>query len=106
MSKRSTIEELEADLGEQLRAERLRSNLRQADLAKSAGISINTLRRLEAGDGSSVTALISVVKALGREAWLASFRPPVTISPLQMLKSTKTRQRAAGTRGSNPEESA
>ena len=82
------------ELGEQLRAARLRRNLTQEELASRAGISRSAVRSLERG-GSTVATLVRVLKAL---AWLKSLQPQVTISPLQMLRSSKPRQRARSAR--------
>lgn len=87
--------ELEAWLGEQLRAERLRKNITMADLAIRAGVSDQTIRALEAGRGGRVESLIRVAVALGRKDWLTSFRPPVKISPLQIAQGTPRRQRGS-----------
>lgn len=47
MTEHRTPSELERDLGEQIRNERLRKNLTRKVLAKEAGISEQTLRNLE-----------------------------------------------------------
>ena len=97
-----TSEELEAELGEQLRAARVRNNVSQATLAKQAGVAVTALRRLELGQGATVSTLVSVVRVLGRQTWLDSLQPAVTISPLQMLKSTRQRHRAGSPHKSKP----
>ncbi len=89
-----TTEELEGELGAQLRAARLRRNLSQADLAASAGIALGSLRNLEVGKGATVTTLVRVIRSLCLEDWLVGLQPEVTISPMQMLKAKKPRQRA------------
>jgi hypothetical protein len=99
----ATPAELEAMLGEQLRAERLRKNLTMDTVAEMAGVSVNTLRSLEAGQGGRVESLIRVVRALGKAAWLESFRPAVTISPLQIAQGKPRRQRATRTTPKNKE---
>lgn len=91
----STPQELELSLGEQLRAERLRKNISLEDLSSMAGVSKGTLRSLESGSGGRVESLLRVVKALGRGDWIASFAPPVRISPMQIAKGVKHRQRAS-----------
>lgn len=90
----ATTEELLVELGEQLRAQRLRANLTLEDVAQKTGLSINAIRRLESGEGSTLASFVSVVKALQREQWLTTFRPPVTINPLDMLNKKAPRQRA------------
>lgn len=90
-----TPEELELELGEQLRTERLRQNITMEDLCLKAGVSKQTLRALETGAGSRVISLVRVIDALGHGAWLGTFRPPVRISPLQVARGVASRQRAA-----------
>jgi transcriptional regulator with XRE-family HTH domain len=94
MENMETTDELLADLGEQLRAQRLRANLTLDDVAKKTGMSINAVRRLESGEGSTLSSFVSVLKALQRESWLHTLRPAVTVSPLDMLKQRAPRQRA------------
>ena len=90
-----TAEEWEAELGQQLRDLRLRQNINQQQLAEQAGIALNAVKNLESGKGSTVSTLVKVLRALGRSDWLATLAPAVTVSPLQMLKSRKVRQRAS-----------
>lgn len=89
-----TPEELEALLGEQLRALRLARNIDQITLARRAGIGLTALKRLEAGKGSSLKTLISVVKALERESWLSTVAPMPTVNPLSYTQAAEPRQRA------------
>jgi transcriptional regulator with XRE-family HTH domain len=90
----ATVADLEADLGTKLRQLRLNRNLEQAALAERAGVSLNSLKRLEAGRGSTTRTLLGVVRALGREDWLKTIAPVATINPLTMPRSAKPRQRA------------
>lgn len=92
-----TPDELEIELGEQLRAERLRQNLTMHDIALRAGISEQTLRSLENGSGGRLNSFIRVMKALGQEEWLGTFRPAVRISPMDIVKRAG-RQRLRATR--------
>ena len=57
--------ELEAGLGQQLRALRLRQNIDQRQLAARAGVALNVVKRLETGRGATVKSLIKVLRALG-----------------------------------------
>ena len=97
MSQELSTEELMIELGEQLRAQRLRINLTLEDVAKKTGLSINAVRRLESGEGSTLTSFVAVLKALKRANWLQTLQPPVTINPLDMLKR-EPRKRAFKTR--------
>lgn len=97
MNEPLSADELEAKLGEQLRAARLRRNLSQERLATAAGVALGSLRNLESGKGATVATLLRVVQGLGLTDWLAGLQPEVTISPMQMLKAKRPRQRARRT---------
>jgi len=99
MATRLTTAEWEVKLGQHLRDLRLRQNIDQRQLAERADVALNAVKRLEAGKGATVTSLIAVLRALGREEWLGTLAPQVTVSPLQMLKDRKpVRQRASRTK--------
>ncbi len=102
MNDHRTGAELKAELGERLRAARVRSNVSQATLAKQAGVAVTALRRRALGQGATASTMVSVVRALDRQAWLDSLQPPITISSLQILKSTRQRQRAGSPHKSKP----
>lgn len=91
----ATLDELEASLGQQFRTLRLRSEANQKTLAEKAGVSLSALRNLETGRGVSLKTMLAVLRALGRTDFLNMLAPESTVSPMQMLKSTKApRQRA------------
>lgn len=90
----NTVEELEAEVGLQIKSLRLKMNIDQATLSARAGCSVSALKNLESGNGSTLRTLIPVVRALGREDWLRNVAPMATISPLNMPKAGTTRQRA------------
>lgn len=89
----------EAELGQHLRSLRLRQNLDQRALAERSGVALNVVKRLEAGRGATTRSLIRVLRVLGRADWIHSLAPEVSISPMQMLKTKKPRQRASPRRG-------
>jgi transcriptional regulator with XRE-family HTH domain len=93
--KSQTIEEYEVLVGEQIKALRLKQNIDRATLALRAGCSLSALKNLESGNGSTLHTLVAVVRALGREDWLSNVAPMPTISPLSLLKTGHTRQRAS-----------
>ncbi|MDO8721822.1 MAG: helix-turn-helix transcriptional regulator [Syntrophales bacterium] len=99
MTNSMTTEEWEATLGRQLRDLRLRQNVDQRQLAGLAGVALNVVKNLEAGKGATVKSLVKVLRALGRAEWLDSLAPAVSISPLQMLKTKPSRQRASRGKG-------
>jgi len=89
-----TLGEQELELGDNLKRLRLNKNCDQKTLAARAGISVRALRNLEAGQGSSLKTLLSVVRALGREAWLQTIAPVATINPLTLTSRASKRLRA------------
>jgi transcriptional regulator with XRE-family HTH domain len=82
-----TVEEWEQRLGDQVRAARVAAKVDQATLAALANVSVTALSNLERGKGSSLKTLVATVRALGRTDWLQSLSPPVTVSPLQLLRA-------------------
>lgn len=100
MTHRTTIE-WEVLLGEQLRRHRLLRNLSQTDVAERAGIALSALKNLESGKGATVKTLIKALKTLDRVKWLESLAPTVSISPMQILKMKRPRQRASSPRKDN-----
>jgi transcriptional regulator with XRE-family HTH domain len=96
-----TVEEWETVIGEQVRNARIASDLDQKRLSERANVSVGAVSNLERGKGSSLKTLIAVVRAVGRTDWLDSLAPPVTVSPLQVLRakqrSPRTRERVRAT---------
>lgn len=90
----------EAEVGRQVRQLRLRQDLTQAALARRANVSVSSLQSLEHGHGSSLSTVIGVVRALGRDDWLEGLAPEAPISPMALLEqaTTRERQRASGRR--------
>ena len=94
MDRALTPQELEAALGENLKALRLQKNLDRQTLCGQAGISENALRHLEGGHGATLKTLVRVLRALNREDWIAGIAPQVSINPLHMIHKKSPRQRA------------
>jgi hypothetical protein len=64
-------------------------------LAQRAGIALNAVKHLETGKGATLRSLAQALRVLDRLDWLQALAPTVTISPVQMLKARKPRQRAS-----------
>lgn len=94
-----TIADLETQIGAAIRACRLDRNIDQATLAARAGVSLTAFKRLEAGRGSTLRTLVSVLRALSRESWLDTLAPVATINPLTMPQTARPRQRARKSKG-------
>jgi transcriptional regulator with XRE-family HTH domain len=90
-----TLAEIESLVGDNLRYLRLTKNIDQKTLAERAGVSTRALQNLEAGSGSTLKTLISVVRALDREEWFSRIAPVATINPMTMLRGKEQRQRAS-----------
>jgi len=94
---RST-EELEQELGEQVRRARLRLELSQDELARRANVSVTVVRNIERGRGGSMRSLIRIVRGLGEvDSWLLQLAPEPPLSPLDVLRARgllRERQRA------------
>ena len=95
MGNAKTTEELEKELGQQIRSLRLRKNSIQERLAERAGVALSALKNLESGKGAALKTFIKVLKALERLEWLNTLAPAVSISPMQILHSKPERQRAS-----------
>jgi hypothetical protein len=70
MANRLTTPEWEAEIGWQLRAIRLRTQIDQVELANRAGVALNSVKHLESGKGATMTSFIKVLRALDRVEWL------------------------------------
>lgn len=83
-------------LGERVRALRLARNLSQQELADMGGVSLSTVRRLEASGQGSVLLLVQVALALGAADGLQELfaLPARTIAELDAATQATQRQRA------------
>lgn len=91
-----TDKAIAAELGDRLRALRLRRNMTQQQLAEASVLSLNTIKALEAGNGK-LASIIAVLRELDALASLEAFLPAPSVSPLQLAKRQgKKRQRASG----------
>jgi transcriptional regulator with XRE-family HTH domain len=87
------------ELGDRARQMRLNRNESQSDLAARAGVSVETIRKLEDGRNVSLTTFIKVVRALGALDGLDRVLPELGPSPIQLLEMQgRRRQRASGSR--------
>ena len=100
-----TNKAIENELGQRIRALRLRKNITQQALAEHTTLSPNTIKSLELGRGK-LSTLIAVLRELNALDQLNNFIPQITISPLQLAKMQgKERERASSKRHrNNPED--
>ena len=90
-----TDEAISKEMGDRLKALRLRKNISQQQLALDTTISLNAIRALETGK-AKLTTLIAVLRYLGQLDALDTFLTavPVSTNPRAKLHS-KIRQRAS-----------
>lgn len=82
-------------LGASLARQRLARNQTQAQLAAAAGVSVSTLKRLEAGDNPTLDSLIRVLGALGLAGNLAALAPDASVRPLERASTLRRERRRA-----------
>jgi transcriptional regulator with XRE-family HTH domain len=88
-ARQPTVDELRATLGAAVRRARVRQQIEQSDLAARAGVARGAVSRIENGQGGTINTLVGVVRALGRDDWLAALSPEVTVSPMDMIRRSK-----------------
>jgi transcriptional regulator with XRE-family HTH domain len=99
MSTFRTPAEIQADLGERIRALRLKRNLSQGALALKAGLARNSIVNLENGSNASLATFIAALSALDA----ADIFDPLALaeegpSPIEIFHKKPARQRASRTR--------
>ncbi|MCD8209200.1 MAG: helix-turn-helix domain-containing protein [Bacteroidales bacterium] len=80
-----------AEMGARLKEYRIRKNIQQRELAASAGISLDTVVRIERGESVGVDKLIRVLRVLDmlENVDLLVPEPPMSPILLQKLKGRK-----------------
>ena len=91
-----TTEKWRQELGENLKAIRLRRNTTRKDVAAMANISIGALAKLESGRCVSLDTFIRTVRALGREGWLLDLKPEEIMTYAEAKRMDKPPRRRAG----------
>ncbi|MCI0505704.1 MAG: helix-turn-helix transcriptional regulator [Gammaproteobacteria bacterium] len=89
---------IQKELGQRIKALRLRKNITQKELADAVMLSLNAIKALEAGS-AKLSTLIAVLRELGALDQLDNFIPQTTVSPLQLARMQgKVRERASRAR--------
>ena len=92
-----------AELGSRLARARLARNLTQRQLADQAGVSVDTVRRLERRQSITLTALLRLLRALGQLDVLDLLLGDELPSPIEQLERERgRRRRATGAHGQQP----
>ena len=88
-------EAVAADIGSKLERLRLSRNITQTELARDAGVSERTLRRLESGDGATLDSFVRVLSALKLSQNLDLLVPDPRVRPIERVRTGGTeRQRS------------
>jgi len=87
------------EVGKRIRSIRLGQNLTQADMAEKAGLSKNTVERLENGDTTQLMSFIRICRSLGILDRFEVLLPEPVPSPMAQLRlHNNFRQRASNKR--------
>lgn len=97
-------------IGEKIRDTRLKQNITQESIAKSASISRSSVKKIEAGEIGSFDSLLRIIRSLGMLDTLVELCEDEQISPseyFEMVNSARQnrRKRAVGHLKENREES-
>lgn len=89
-----------ARLGQRMAGLRLAANITQAELATEAGVSARSIKRLEAGENTSLDTLVRVLNALQLDGRLLQALPDPQVRPVERVRlQGRERQRARGRAG-------
>lgn len=91
----SSSEQIEAALCAELAELRLARNISQAQLAEKAGIGLRTIKRFEAGEGTTLDTFIRVLKALEISDNLSALVPDQSVRPLERVSMKGSQRRRA-----------
>lgn len=90
-----TPQMVNSELGKRIQRYRLSLNMKQSELSKRSGVSIATLRRLEAGDDVSMGKLNAVLLTLGLSSNLEYLVPDDGPGPIEYATLGHGRKRAS-----------
>ena len=90
-----TSRQIETEIGSRLARSRLSRNATQSMLAEDAGIGVRTLRRLEAGEPSTLDTFLRVAMALGLDDAILNAIPRGQIRPIERVSRTGSERRRA-----------
>jgi transcriptional regulator with XRE-family HTH domain len=93
----STVKAAMRELGSRMARIRLSRNLTQARLAREAGASVSSIKRIELGENTSLDTFIRVLMALNLEDHLSGFLPNPDVRPVERIRREgRERKRARG----------
>ena len=90
-----TSRQIETEIGSRLARLRLSRNVTQSTLAEDAGIGVRTLRRLEAGEPSTLDTFLRVALALDLADAILGAIPTGQIRPIERVSRIGSERRRA-----------
>ena len=90
-----TSRQIGAEIGSRLAQLRLSRNVTQSMLARDSGIGLRTLRRLEAGEPSTLDTFLRVALALGLGDAILGAIPSGQIRPIERVSRAGAHRRRA-----------
>lgn len=83
------------ELGERIKDIRIAHNMKQEEMAENAGVSLSTVRRIEAGDGSTMDNFLRILRCLNLIQNLEILIPEQHQSAYEIYRQIPKRQRAS-----------
>lgn len=83
-------------IGDFIKANRLKQNKTQQEIATAAGLNRTTLVQMEAGGGGNMLSFIQVMRAIDQLYLFENFEVKEQISPIAMAKLQLGKRRRAG----------
>ncbi|MEE8487171.1 MAG: helix-turn-helix transcriptional regulator [Gemmatimonadota bacterium] len=85
-----TDREVLRTIGKRLATLREAHDLTAVSASRAAGVSRGTLQRAEAGENSTLLTLVRLLRVYGRLGALETFIPEPEISPLKLLRESRS----------------
>lgn len=97
----STESEISQELGRRIAQQRIKKNITQAELANRAAVGISTIKRLEKGEGATLSTFIRVLNSLGliNDLSKIAVKPTLSIQDFEEMNSLNSRKRASHFKG-------
>ena len=83
----SSDDDILKDLGERIKAERIRQKMTQAQLAVNSGVGKSTVERAESGESIQFVNIIKILRTLHQLSGLDALLPSSEMTPIQHLYS-------------------
>ena len=83
----SSDDDILKELGERIKAERIRQKMTQAQLAVNSGVGKSTVERAESGESIQFVNIIKILRTLHQLSGLDALLPSSEMTPIQYLYS-------------------